>query len=72
MNTKTKAVTQTIGNKLTGYAALFLMGVAFVLMITFTYEANAQTNWVVCENPVNGQTQSFPNRCPSGWIFISN
>lgn len=30
----------------------------------------AQTQWVICENPINGMRQQFPNSCPSGWIYI--
>jgi hypothetical protein len=43
---------------------------AFVLLAGA--DANAQTNWVVCESIMNGTQQSFAGSCPSGWVFISH
>ena len=54
------------------YLTLPMMGALFVITMFYLQPVQAQTNWVICENPVNGARQSFPNRCPSGWIFISH
>ena len=41
-----------------------------LMAFTILAGAHAQTNWVICENPVNGARQSFPDSCPAGWIFV--
>lgn len=35
-----------------------------------TVEVTAQTSWVECENVATGARQSFPNRCPFGWVRV--
>ena len=50
-------------------AAFILIGLSFAMNVKA--HQDEQTNWVVCENIANGVRQSFPNRCPSGLVFVS-
>lgn len=41
------------------------------LALTLTPPADSLTNYVLCRSLRDQQVeQVFPNRCPSGWVFV--